>query len=83
MKESAGRIAGNGGVYEAASAVPPRVVDENGAVTKADGPVGFSAAVVPYLHALSMKAEEKVQIDRVAAMKDPVQRSVWTECVVL
>ena len=52
-------------------AVPPRVVSENGTVTKADGPVGFSAAVVPYLHAINMKAEEKIQTDRVAAMKDP------------
>ncbi len=57
--------------YMKHAAVPPRVVSENGAVTKADGPVGFSAAVVPYLHAINMKAEEKMQMDRVAAMKDP------------
>jgi endo-1,4-beta-D-glucanase Y len=57
--------------YMKHSAVPPRVVDEAGSVTKADGPVGFSAAVVPYLNAINMKAEEKTQADRVAAMKSP------------
>jgi endoglucanase len=57
--------------YMKHSAVPPRVVDESGSVIKADGPVGFSAAVVPYLHALNMKVEEKIQTDRVAAMKNP------------
>ena len=50
---------------------PPRRVDENGAVLEADGPVGFSAAVIPYLHALNMKAEEKSQTARVGSMKDP------------
>ena len=35
-----------------------------------DGPVGFSAAVVPYLHALNMKQQEKLQTDRMAAMYD-------------
>jgi endoglucanase len=58
------------GAYMRRSAVPPRVVDGNGVVTKADGPVGFSAAVVPYLHALNMKVEEKLQTDRMAAMKN-------------
>jgi endo-1,4-beta-D-glucanase Y len=57
--------------YMKHSAVPPRVVDESGSVTKADGPVGFSAAVVPYLHALNMKVEEKIQMDRVTAMRNP------------
>ena len=31
---------------------------------------GFSAAVVPYLHALGMKDQEKQQMDRLAATKD-------------
>ena len=57
--------------YMKHSVVAPRVVDENGSVTKADGPVGFSAAVVPYLHALNMKVEEKIQMDRLAAMRNP------------
>ena len=59
--------------YMKHSAVPPRVVDESGSVTKADGPVGFSAAVVPYLHSLSMKKEEKLQMDRMAVMFDPAR----------
>jgi endoglucanase len=50
---------------------PPRRVDGNGMVIEADGPVGFSAAVVPYLHANNMKLEEKAQLDRMVALKDP------------
>lgn len=50
---------------------PPRRVDEHGEIAEADGPVGFSAAVVPYLHAINMKPEEKMQLDRMAAQKDP------------
>jgi endoglucanase len=66
-------MAGLGGMaaYMKQHPAPPRRVDENGAVAEADGPVGFSAAVVPYLHALNMKSEEKIQMDRMAALKDP------------
>jgi endoglucanase len=70
VKESLAGLSGMS-AYMKHSAVPPRVVDENGSVTKADGPVGFSAAVVPYLNAINMKAEGKMQTDRVAAMKNP------------
>ncbi len=50
---------------------PPQRVDENGAVLDANSPVGFSAAVGPYLHAVGMKVEEKSQADRLTALKDP------------
>jgi endoglucanase len=69
VRESLAGVRGMG-AYMRRSAVPPRVVDWNGVVTKADGPVGFSAAIVPYLHALNMKMEEKMQVDRMAAMKN-------------
>jgi endoglucanase len=66
-------LAGLGGMaaYVKQHPAPPRRVDENGAVAEADGPVGFSAAVVPYLHAINMRPEEKTQMDRMAALKDP------------
>ena len=35
-----------------------------------DAPVGFSAAVIPYLHTLGMTAQEKVQADRLAALRN-------------
>jgi endoglucanase len=57
--------------YLKKNSAPPTRVDENGAVLEAVGPVGFSAAVVPYLHALNMKPEEKAQTERMAGMKDP------------
>ena len=65
-------LAGVGGMaqYLKSHSVPPRRVDETGKVMEADGPVGFSGAVVPYLHSLSMKKEEKLQMDRMTAMYD-------------
>lgn len=52
--------------------VPPHRVDQNGAVLDANPPIGFSAAVVPYLHAMGMNSEEKSQADRLTAQKDPL-----------
>ena len=49
---------------------PPRQVDSGGGIVNPDSPVGFSAAVIPYLHARGMKAEEKVQSDRLVALHD-------------
>ena len=48
---------------------PPERVDESGAILAANSPVGFSAAVIPYLHAIGLKTEEKSQSDRLAASK--------------
>lgn len=70
VREALAGLAGMA-AYMKRHATPPRRVDEAGAVVEADGPVGFSAAIIPYLHANNMKAEEKVQIDRMAAMKNP------------
>jgi len=50
---------------------PPRVVDASGKVLDADGTEGFSAAVIPYLDALNLKQQAKVQSDRLDVLKDP------------
>ncbi len=49
---------------------PPRIVNAQGAVIAPDAPVGFSAAVVPYLTALSMQAQGRMQQDRLIATRD-------------
>ncbi len=51
---------------------PPRIVSAQGAVVAADAPVGFSAAVIPYLFALGMPAQGRMQQDRLIAAKDAV-----------
>jgi endoglucanase len=50
--------------------IPPQQVDEAGSVLDANSPVGFSAAVGPYLNALGMSLEEKSQADRLNSLKD-------------
>ena len=54
--------------YLGRAVTPPLSVDDSGAVLSPDAPVGFSAAVIPYLHTLGMTAQESVQADRLAAM---------------
>jgi endoglucanase len=49
---------------------PPSEVDTTGKVLNPSAPVGFSAAVIPFLHAQGMKAQEKLQADRLAASRD-------------
>ena len=49
---------------------PPLSVDPAWLVVSADAPPGFSAAVIPYLHAMGLKALEKAQADRLAATRD-------------
>jgi endoglucanase len=48
---------------------PPEQVDSTGRILSPTGPPGFSAAVIPYLHALGLKPQEKLQADRLAATK--------------
>ena len=50
---------------------PPLEVDSSGKVLRADGPVGFSAAVIPYLDAIGLKRQAKLQQDRMVASQDP------------
>ena len=56
--------------YMKGEAVPPERVDAGGKVLGADGPVGFSAALIPFLVAQGMKSEAHLQGDRLIAMKD-------------
>jgi endo-1,4-beta-D-glucanase Y len=49
---------------------PPEQVDSLGHVLSTNAPPGFSAALIPYLHALGLTAQEKLQIDRLAATRD-------------
>jgi len=56
--------------YLSHQGLPPRTVDNFGSVKNADGPLGFSAAVLPYLTALGQKAAAKTQEDRLAGALD-------------
>jgi endoglucanase len=51
-------------------AAPPERVDDRGHILSANSPPGFSAALIPYLHALGLKQQEELQIDRFAAAKE-------------
>lgn len=55
--------------YLKAHITPPEKVDFQGQVLSTNAPPGFSAALIPYLHALGLKQQEKLQIDRLAATK--------------
>jgi len=57
--------------YLKLNVTPPKTVDETGKVLDENAPTGFSAAVIPYLHALKLTKEEGTQSDRLAATKDP------------
>ncbi len=57
-------------VYLGAHSTPPLRVDADGAILSPDAPIGFSAAVIPYLHLLGLKAEEQVQSERLNAARD-------------
>ncbi len=50
--------------------MPPAKVDSAGKVIEPNGPVGFSAALAPFLLANGLKPEAKAQMDRVAAGRD-------------
>jgi endoglucanase len=54
-------------------ATPPEQVDSLGRILSTNSPPGFSAALIPYLHALELKQQERLQIKRLAASKDESQ----------
>ena len=56
--------------YLKAHVTPPEQVDDTGRVLRTNGPPGFSAALIPYLHALGLRAQEKQQAERLAATRD-------------
>jgi endoglucanase len=57
--------------YMKTQTIPPAQVDSTGKVLDANGPVGFSAALAPFLIAKGMKAPARAQMDRVQQRKDP------------
>lgn len=56
--------------YLSGAILPPLKVDSNGIVSDPNGPVGFSAAVYPYLLALGKRQQARAQMDRVDASLD-------------
>ena len=67
-------LAGTAGMsaYLRTAAIPPLEVDQNGTVLHAEASVGFSAAVIPYLSAVGLKAQAGIQADRLVATRDAV-----------
>ncbi len=57
--------------YLKGAVTPPLEVDGQGNVVRAEGPIGFSAAVIPYLMAVHAKAQARTQMDRLEATRDP------------
>ena len=57
--------------YLKSNLAPPLAVDSTGKALSPDGPVGFSAAVVPYLDTLNHKSSASAQMDRLFATRDP------------
>jgi endoglucanase len=53
------------------NATPPESVKSDGTVAKTGGPVGFSAALLPYLSASSDKRLEQAQLEHLRAAFDP------------
>jgi endoglucanase len=56
--------------YLKSHAFPPELVSSSGKWILADAPVGFSAAVIPFLRAEGMKKEEQTQQNRLVALRD-------------
>jgi endoglucanase len=70
QRELLGALPGMAG-YLKTAVTPPLEVDGQGNVVHAEAPVGFSAAVIPYLLATGAKAQARIQTDRLDAMRDP------------
>ena len=69
LREMVKQVSGMGKLL-GSEVTPPLEVDAQGKVLKAEGPPGFSAAVMPYLRAAGLKAESSAQQDRLVATKD-------------
>ena len=69
VRDLMGQMSGMGS-YMRTAVTPPLEVDTQGQVKNAAGPVGFSAAVVPYLLAQGLKPQAKLQQDRMVASQD-------------
>jgi endoglucanase len=59
------------GSYLKSAVTPPLQVDAHGNVVHAEAPVGFSAAVIPYLEAIGARPQARLQQARLVAAQDP------------
>jgi endoglucanase len=59
--------------YMKGHAAPPEIEDASGRVLGVNAPPGFSAAITPYLQAVGMKAQAKIQMDRLSATRNAAQ----------
>ncbi len=58
------------GAYLKTHVTPPLEVNATGQVRNNEVSAGFSAAIIPYLHALGLRNEERTQMNRLGAMRD-------------
>jgi len=56
--------------YLKSALLPPAKIDDHGIIVNADGTVGFSAALLPYLDSAGEKKQEDDQLERVRATRD-------------
>ena len=56
--------------YLGKSVTPPLSVNDSGAILSPNAPIGFSAAVIPYLRTLGLTTPERLQIDRMTALRN-------------
>ena len=56
--------------YLKSAPIPPLEVDSSGTILHTEAPVGFSAAVAPYLNAVGMRQQARAQTDRLTATQD-------------
>lgn len=71
VKALLGKVSGMS-AYMAHHVTPPLRVDGGGKVVDPNAPVGFSAALVPYLYAAGMKSQASDQLNRMGALLNPV-----------
>ena len=64
--------------YMKTAITPPLEVDAQGNVLHPEGSVGFSAALIPYLQGVGLKAQAKLQSDRLVASKGSGERALWS-----
>ena len=57
--------------YMKSHPMPPEIVDASGRALSPNAPPGFSAAVVPYLQVIGLRASAKAQLDRLTATRNP------------
>jgi endoglucanase len=60
--------------YLATHPIPPEQIDSMGVAVAANAPVGFSAALLPYLRAVGSESARATQLAGVMAALDPVTR---------